>query len=60
MQFKIWLNEVGQTGGVGGGLEPPKSNPMERGNGALPTYSQNDNPPVGWSKLKRMKKNMKK
>jgi len=60
MQFKTWLAEVGQTGGVGGGLEPPRLNPLERGSNALPHYSKNDDPPVGWSKeRRRIRKKMK-
>jgi hypothetical protein len=52
LAFRKWL-EVGQTGGVGGGLEPPKLNPLERGTNAFPHYNRGDNPPVGWSKERR-------
>jgi len=55
LSFKTWLIEVGQTGGVGGGLTPPRLNPLERGTNAFPHYSNDDKPPVGWSK-KKMKK----
>ncbi|MCK9459676.1 MAG: hypothetical protein M0R80_08560 [Proteobacteria bacterium] len=60
MRFKTWLAEVGQTGGVGGGLTPPKENPMVAGPGALPQYNNGEDPPTGWSKLKRRLKKMKK
>jgi len=51
MKFKKWM-EVGQTGGVGGGLTPPKLNPLERGTNAFQRYSQDDDPPTGWSQTK--------
>lgn len=52
LSFKKWM-EVGQTGGVGGGLEPPKLNPLERGTNAFQKYGHSDDPPVGWSKTHR-------
>ena len=54
--------EVGQTGGVGGGLTPPLESPIVRGTNAFPAYNPEDDPPVGWSrKFKRkMKKKSKK
>lgn len=60
MRFKTWLTEVGQTGGVGGGLTPPRLNPLERGIGAMPQYNKTEDPPVGWSRVKRRLKRMKK
>lgn len=50
--------EVGQTGGVGGGLTPPSLNPLERGTNAFPRYGNDDKPPTNWSKKtkRRMKK----
>jgi hypothetical protein len=67
ISFLQWLTEVGQTGGVGGGLTPPRLDPLERGTQAFPQYDQgdksspeSDDPPTGWSKKKRMKKKMKK
>lgn len=37
INFKKWLFEVGSTGGVGGGLTPPKENPLMTAN-ALSDY----------------------
>lgn len=59
LSFIKWL-EVGQTGGVGGGLTAPVLNPFERGTNAMPYYSDDEKPPTGWSRRKSMKKKMKK